>query len=599
MRSWLLACLIVPVFALRGTAAVIVVANYTTGPVTVSLSEPDQKPRKHTIPEYQVLPLSLTGPAELKLPTEGKDGAVRVDPYHAYALISDKSGALHIEALELPGQAPERDSRPELNPIPREPVKIPVTLLIDDVDPRADMVWKKQLRERFDAAAQILETQTGFRFEFTGYDTWTSDAKATDILTQLKVFEDAVKEKPNALAIGYTSQKLDDAQPELGACRGLGSSHIVIREWRPTGEPERVEVLVRYLAISLGAVTSPDPGSAMRPKVGDGKALHADFKIRLDPLNVLALNLLADQRRQHVNRLDAIPAPDRARLVRVYSALLQAFPADPLALDYLNVLEQEVARGPEARNPNGAVRRGPVGAAEQSRRLEAVRSVVRAIAERARANDGPAAVSGDDLTAALLSAGATAAQRLEEADRPSAFLLGVAIGLDDRGALLEDPATAAVLGEVETDAERQERVAALGNPTIRNRRDLCRRFALGCAAGELLTPTIAENGAINRAMFEAFRSDNPEGFSFPALGAEFSGVAFARLVRGSPDDVFKKLRGAFSPADIAPAPTGLRDAVGSDKFEAEYGGVNDERFKSALKEIRKRIQSLPINTVSP
>lgn len=599
MRIWLFACSIALSIAGRGGAAVIVVANYTTEPVTISLAEPEQKTRKHTIPAYHVLPLPVAGPAQLKLVPEGKDGPVHIDPYHAYLLVCDKNGDTHVQGLELPGQPPERDLRPELNPVPREPVKISVTLLIDDVDPRADMVWQKELRERFDAAAEILEAQTGFRFEFAGYGAWTSDPKAKDIQTQLNTFETSVKVKPGALAVGFTSQKLDDAQPEFGACRGLGSSHIVIREWRPKGEPERLEVLVRYLAVSLGAVTSPDPGSAMRQKLGDGKALRTGFAIRLDPLNVLALNLLADQRRQHVSRLEAVAGADRARLARVYSALLKAFPEDPLTLDYLNVLEQEVARGGDAKNANGAVRRGPVGAAEQSRRLDAVRAVVRAITERAKANSGATAISGDDLTAALLGAASTAAQRLEEADRASAFLLGIAIGLDDRGTLLEDPATAGALGEVETEAERQERLAVLGNPTIRNRRDLCRRFAIGCAAGELLTPTIAENGAINRALFEAFRSDLPEGFSFPAMAAEFSGVAFAGAVRGGPDDFLRRLSGRFSVGDLTPAPTGLRDAIGSDKFDREYGGFNDERFKSAIKDVRKRIQSLPNYQATP
>ena len=332
MRMWFFAIAATFSFVPSASAAVIVIANYTPDDVTFTVAEPGEKPRKHTIPAHHVTPIPINGPADLKLPAEGKNATVRVDPSNAYVLIPDRETGLRIEGVELPGKPPERDARPELNPIPRNAVKIPVTLLVDDVEPRVDKVWQAEIRKRFDAAAAILETQTGFRFEFAGFATWKSDDKAKDIFTQLNTLEGAVKVKPGALAVGFTSQRLDDNQREFGACRGMGASHIAIREWRPKSESEKVEVLVRYLAISLGAVTSPDPGSAMRAKLGDGNALHSKYVIRLDPLNTLVLNLLADQRRSGVVQLDAVPLPDRLRIYRVYSALLQAFPGEPLAI---------------------------------------------------------------------------------------------------------------------------------------------------------------------------------------------------------------------------------------------------------------------------
>ncbi|HEV3386740.1 MAG TPA: hypothetical protein VG097_18130 [Gemmata sp.] len=596
MRYGLLTALLACFFAARASAGVFVIANYTQDDVAFTVAEPGEKSRTHTIPAYSVLPFTITGPADLKLPGEGKGATVRVELANAYALIPDRVAGVRITALELPGQPPERDARPELNPVARNPVKIPVTLMVDDVDPRSDKLWQDEVRKRFDAASAILEKQTGFRFEFAGFDTWVSDSKSKDLLAQLNAFETAVKVKPGALAVGFTSQKLDDAQQEFGACRGIGAAHVVVREWRPRGEPERLEVLVRYLAISLGAVASPDPGSAMRAKLGDGQALHTQYVIRLDPLNTLALNLVADQRRSGLTQLEAVPLPDRVRLFRVYSALLQAFPGDPLAVDYVNALDKDVARVPDPKNPNGPRKKEPLGVVDLARRSEAVRVVVLAITARAKSNTGPAALSGDELTAAYIKAAANAVQNIEEPHRISAFLLGIGVALDDTGTLRDDPITTGAVAGVETINERQERLAILGNPTLRNRRDLCRRFVIGCGTGELLTPTAAENSAIGRIQFDQHR---PSGLSFSCLSAEFAGIAFARTIRENPEAIFKRLREKFSSADIVPDTKGLRDGLGPDKFDDDFGGVNDERFKTVILDIRKRIQALPMQKNEP
>jgi hypothetical protein len=595
MRTWLLTLLLALLVASRASAGIFVIANYTKEDFTFTVAEPGEKARKHTIPAHNVMPIPINGPADLKFSIGDKNATVRVELASAYLIIPDREAGLRISGVELPGKAPERDSRPELNPIPRKPVKIPVTLLVDDVDPRADVLWKADIRKRFDEAAAVLEKQTGFLFEFAGYDTWVSDAKAKELGAHLDKFEDVVKVKPGALAVGFTSQKIDVAQREFGACRGMASTHILIREWWPKDESERVEVLVRYLAISLGAITSPDTGSAMRAKLGDGQALFAGYVIRLDPLNVLALNLLADQRRQGLTKLETLPLSDRTRLTRVYAAMLEAFPGDPLAIDYLNALDKEVAKA-DPKNPNGGGKRDPLRGPELAKRSEAIRTVVMAITDRAKANTGPAALTGDALTGELFRAAAVATRNLDEPDRVTAFLLGIGVALDDSNSLYNDPLTASAVADVETNAERRERVAVLGNPTLRNRRDLCRSFVLGCGVGEVLTPTAAESGAIGQARIDLQR---PAGFSFPSLSAQFAGIAFARILRENSESVFKRMRDKFSAADIVPETKGLRDGVGPEKFEQELGGANDERFRTVIAEIRKRIAALPINRIEP
>ena len=80
------------------------------------------------------------------------------------------------------------------------------------------------------------------------------------------------------------------------------------------------DMLVHYLGRVAGAVTSPFEWSVMRPKPGDGKALHAGFEVRFDPLNALAMCVWAEELRNNpVTRITDASAPTRARSARTHS----------------------------------------------------------------------------------------------------------------------------------------------------------------------------------------------------------------------------------------------------------------------------------------
>ena len=338
-------------------AAVIIVANETPADVALAIAEPGEKPRKHTIRSHHVQPVTLAGPASLTSPDRKWD-SIRVEPYRAYVIQADEMGRVRVEGI-LPDRpagrgagsdkalrdAPKRDS------VRRDPVKVPVTLLVDDADPRTTARWRADVRKRFDAAARILEAQTGFRLEVEGFATWKSDRKVTSPEAQLSTFEARVRVKAGGLAIGFISRKMNDGKDvPFGACRGVGAAHVLVREWVPKDEGEQVEVLLRYLAIALGAVESADSESVMRSQLGDGQALFAHFVIRLDPLNALALNLWADQRRAGVMDLAVVRPADRPRLLAIYRALAAGLPADARAARYAKELEQSL---PKSDDPVG------------------------------------------------------------------------------------------------------------------------------------------------------------------------------------------------------------------------------------------------------
>ena len=529
MRFRVLAPLLVLLLApSTGRAAVVVIGNYTDVDIAFTVAEPDAKARAHKLASNHVSPVYVTGPADLTFTAKGRETKLRVEMYNAYIFLPDRETGFRLEGLELPGEAPDRDARAELNPIPRDPpVKIPVTLLVGDIDPRADKQWQTELRKRFDEAADVIEKATSVRFEFAGFDTSKSDPEArntTDLLTSL---EKAVKPKEGAIVVGYSSRKIDDkVDPAIGQSRALNGRHILMREWKPRGEPERVEALVHFLAKSLGGVGSPDPGSALRAKIGDGYALRAGAVVRLDPLNALLLNLWADERRRDpAVTLDTLSVVNRVRITRLYKALLKAAPGDALAVTYLGGLDRDIAK-----NPDPAVKNPPDRPATRvDVRDELVRGMVKAVTARAKQNAalGTKSLKGDELTAAYVRAAAQEALRKPGPEMLSAFLIALGVALDETGALADDATTANAVKNAETPGERKERLAVLGNPTLAGRRDLCRRFFLGCAAGELLDPDAAENVAIGRAMFDLHK---PANLCVPALAAEFAGNTFARTL---------------------------------------------------------------------
>jgi hypothetical protein len=340
-------------------------------------------------------------------------------------------------------------------------------------------------------------------------------------------------------------------------------------------------------------VTIQDPGSVMRPTLGDGKARLKNFTFRFDPLNALVMNIWAEEfRRGPLTSADEASAITRLRLARVYKALVKASPGNSLALGYLNDFDKAAAADPGGKKDRPVIEpKQPVDPGVGSDAAHP-RQVLRAVVTRARANTGAARLSGDDLTAAYVRAAADEAMKVPEKDRAAAFLLGVAVALDDTAALLADPKCVETVKAIESDAERAERVAVLGNPTLRGRRDLRRRFALGCGTCEAraFTESEAIDAAVGRFLADL---DTQSGAGFPSLSADLAGAAFARSVRSDPG-MIQRVRDKFTADDFLPVTAGLRDGLTTERFKEDFGTAADPRFREVVTTIRDRVKKLPV-----
>lgn len=320
-------------------AAVIVLGNFTKDEVTVTVTDPSGKPQTVKLTAFQVLPVTVGGPSDLTYPTTDGKKTLRLDPYNAYALTPDRETGLKVVGIELPGMPHEDDAKPD--PKAARPVlKVPVMLLVDDADPRTDRVWQPLAKARLETAAAAVEAHCGVRFEFAAFATWKIDPTATDVASMLTDFQKAVKLKPGHVAVGWTYRQTPVRDETVGATSGAGASHILLRDGRPKDEAEKAEVLAHFLGQTLGAVHSPDAGSVMRARLGDGFALSKGYTMRFDPLNTLVMNLWADEFRKGPGRKVAdFPAASKARLIRVYGALHAETPNNPAPERYIKILE--------------------------------------------------------------------------------------------------------------------------------------------------------------------------------------------------------------------------------------------------------------------
>src|SRR5207248_5137536 len=100
---------------------------------------------------------------------------------NGYAFIPDPADGLRLEGVELPGDPPAQDAKPDPNFAPPAVLKIPVTLLLDEADPRADANWQPDARERLAEASGVIETACGVRFEFAGFARWRSEEHTSEL----------------------------------------------------------------------------------------------------------------------------------------------------------------------------------------------------------------------------------------------------------------------------------------------------------------------------------------------------------------------------------------------------------------------------------
>lgn len=214
-------------------------------------------------------------------------------------------------------------------------------------------------------------------------------------------------------------------------------------------------------------------------------------------------------------------------------------------------------------------------------------AVVRAAEEDAAR--GPERLRGDALTDAYVRRAAAAAHRDRLA--PRAFLVGLGVALDHTGLLPTHPLTRPLLAQAEDEAGRRHRLAVLGQPTLRGRRDWLQHFVVSAALAAQLDPATAEWLGVAKEIRDAHGGS---GFSFTDLAADHAGIAFAtHLLEEEGDRRLGVLAEQFRAAHYVPRLDDLEDGLSWERFVAKYGGPFDGRFRQASEALRRRVLQGP------
>lgn len=600
MKNLHIAVVLLPIgWAAEARAGVIVVANRTAREVAFAAAgSPEQV---LAAGDLAVLPADAGVTVSF---TSGKEQRLlHLDCNMAY-FFADRPDGINLHEIGFSGEERPLD-RPPIKPdggLAKPPAidAIPVRILVDQVEPAQRVVWEARLRKRVAAASAVLEHHCRVRLDVVETATWQSDDAALDFPALLTDFEEKVPRGAVRLTIGFTSRRFTTAAGalHLGGTRLPLHPYILVREWTPTSEPERLEVLLHELGHFLGATHSPEPISVMRPKLGDGRSPARGFRVGYDPLNTLVMNLVAEEHRvRRLRSLAQLTPPTKARLAQIYREVQRAFPDDPTPPKYLSLL------GVSTKPPNSTTPDLPRTTAPPAPGSVAgsARAVVEALVKAAAANQAlplpgtpgasaPFRRNSDALTEFYFQQAAIAARRLQAEVMVPAYLIGLSVALDTSSLLRKNPLTGSLWQRIESDAERDVRLKVLGLPTVHGRHDLCQHFVDSAGLAAVGGTTAAEAAGVLKELLDA--QEGGSGFSFADLAADLSGVAFARQLMANPDRLSRLAEGAFAVKDFALAPDGLVEGLAYAEFARRFGSVADKRYKDEEALLRKRIAEL-------
>lgn len=296
--------------------------------------------KEYKLARRDVIPVPTDGPIDIEFVTRSRRVSYRLDANSAHVFVL-RDNELDLHTIRLGNDAPKQGVRGMGDRNLEAVGTLPVKILVDDDQPYTQRVWEARLRKRIQAASSLLERCFKLRLQVVELDTWDSADETTDFRQALLEFLDEVDLGTARLAIGFTSQfQATRGQTRLGGIRGPLQSHVLIREWSHyITEAERLELLLHELGHYLGAVHSPEPDSIMRKRLGDRLARDRSFLIRFDPVNTLAIYLVAEEVRwRNIEHFSQLTRPTKIRLRQIYTELQRALPDDPAAKKYLQLL---------------------------------------------------------------------------------------------------------------------------------------------------------------------------------------------------------------------------------------------------------------------
>ncbi len=562
-------------------ADVIVLANRLDRSLQIRFAPTNGAAQQLTLPVGDVVPLFVDGKARVEFSTPGNAKRYSLDANCAYYFGRALDGRIDLQKIGLGEDGTALTGRRLPGKAIGPAATITVKICVDEEEPARRAYWERRLRRRIETASAILEKFCGVKLDVVATEVWNSDNATNDLIQSLGEFEREVSPAPARVAIGFSSQyQMVRGRTHMAGTRGPLHSHILAREGSPEiSEPEKLEFLVHELGHFLGAAHSPERSSVMRPVLGDNRAGRSDFRIQFDPVNALAVAMVGEEiRRRNIRHISELEPETKRRLKQIYTELARSLPEDPAGYHYVQLM------GSSAGTPLSL-------AAKQ-----VLQPIVRAAASNRalpvapdRGLGGISRRTGDALTEFYVREAARAADALPDDVAPRAFLLALAVGLDDSQMMASIPGVADAVSTVEAPSERMVRLTLLGEPTLRGRRDLAEHFFISAYLAAAIGTDAAHAAGIAKEFLDA---QNASGFSFADIAADRAGTRFA-------NGVFKNhfplgaLAKSFVVETFVPEIEGLPEGLTAAQFKTQYGAKTGPKVLEQLTDIDRRIEALP------
>lgn len=347
-----------------GLGGVVIVANRTRDEIPFTVQVQGRDPRAYRVASGDLVAVPVISPVRMAYRSEDIPYSYVLDPNTACCFLENDLGELELHQIGLgAGMVPplnESLARSEVGTAKSAIAvgTVPVRVYIDDEGQAHLEALKNRITERLHRASDIFEKHCRMRFEIVEFDEWHSDNAVNDFEKSLAEFERETYPADGGIALGFTCQyQRVSGSTHLGGTRAALHPYVFIREWpQHINEPERLEVLVHELGHYFGATHSPEPNSVMRPMLGDRQARRVKFRIGFDPINALAMNLVAEELRgRQITRLSEVSRGTKENLRAIYHDMAHALPQDPASQQFLRMLS-EYYLVPSQRKPQSVLK---------------------------------------------------------------------------------------------------------------------------------------------------------------------------------------------------------------------------------------------------
>ena len=178
-----------------------------------------------------------------------------------------------------------------------------------------------------------------------------------------------------------------------------------------------------------------------------------------------------------------------------------------------------------------------------------------------------------------------------EQERQSA-LLALGYFFDFQQRLTRNPLFKHLLQDLESEAQRDHRLAMLPRAKVYGRRDLGPHFFVAASLTQQFGAHHTSRLTLSKELGDGaeFEAGIGTGFSFADVCANEAGIRFGQLVQQTD---LRQLGQEFVLTQFLPPVDGLEEGLTQTQLEEQFGGSNGDRFQSRLRRIQERISLCP------